>query len=157
MKDILAALHGILEKSSLSADEIMEQAFGVDENGNPRKSKWTFYKEVNPDDTSAKAGFIDMLRVMKVSGVFDALELAADYCGFALVSKDSIRPDKPNWLEEHLQDTGCLGEMARLMEDAAPSTEVYRAAKKAGREIMETAVSYEAGYRMNNLENKAGN
>lgn len=143
MKELLEAAHKILKRSSKSAEEIVEQAFGVDENGNARKSHWTLYKELNPNDNTAKLGALDLFRLMQVTGDVQPLALMAHMLGYMLVDKKSVHPDRPTWEAEHAQDTSDLGEMARLMDAGASPAKVHTQAMRACTNLLETAVRYE--------------
>lgn len=146
MKAILDAAHGILKRSNKSAEEISELAFGVDENGNVRKSHWTLYKELNPNDSTAKLGVIDLFRLMEVTHDVGPLEVIADKLGYLLISKKDVHPDRPTWQGEHAQDSSDLGEMARLMDEGAPPADVQRIAAHLVQNIEETAVQYGRNY-----------
>lgn len=146
MREILEAAHGILKRSRLSAKEIAERAFGVNENGTPHKSHWTLYKELNPNDTTGKLGAVDLYRLMVVTGDVQPLEVMADKLGYLLISKKDVHPDRPTWQGEHAQDSRDLGEMARLMDEGAWPSEVQRIAAKLVQNIEETVVQYGRDY-----------
>ena len=146
MRAILEAAHGILKRSNKSAEEISELAFGVDENGNVRKSHWTLYKELNPNDSTAKLGVVDLFRLMEVTHDVGPLEVIADKLGYLLISKKDVHPDRPTWQGEHAQDSKDLGEMARLMDEGAPPADEQRIAAQLVQNIEETAVQYGRNY-----------
>lgn len=146
MKEILESAHGILKRSRLSVEEIVERAFGVDENGTPRKSHWTLYKELNPNDASAKLGAVDLFRLMQVTGDVAPLEVMARLLGYALLDKRTVMPDRPTWAEEHAQDVKEMGMMVNLMLEGAPPEEVYVALRKLHGNQNETVKRYECDY-----------
>lgn len=146
MRAILEAFHGILKESSLSAEQIVERAFGVDENGNPRKSIFALYREINPTDAGAKLGWVDGCRILEATGIFEPLRLTADRLGFLLVDKRTITPDRPTWEAEHAQDSADMGEMARLMDEGAPPADVQRVGCRLIRNLEETLVRYAQNY-----------
>lgn len=146
MKEILESAHGILKRSRLSAEEIVERAFGVDENGNARKSHWTLYHELNPHDTTGKLGAVDLFRLMQVTGDVAPLEVMARLLGYALLDKRTITPDRPTWEAEHAQDSADMGEMARLMDEGAPPADVQRVGCRLIRNLEETLVRYAQNY-----------
>lgn len=143
MKELLEAAHGILKRSSKSAEEIVELAFGVDENGNARKSHWTLYKELNPNDNTAKLGALDLFRLMQVTGDVQPLALMAHKLGYMLIDKKNVHPDRPTWQGEYAQDSCDVGEMARLMDTGASPAEVHTQAMKVCKNVLETVVRYE--------------
>lgn len=147
MKDILDAAHGILKRSNKSAEEIVELAYGVDESGNPRKSHWTLYKELNPNDTTAKLGAVDLFRLMQVTGDVEPLAIMAHKLGYMLQDVKTVQPDRPTWQGEHAQDSCDLGEMARLMDVGASSFEVQNAAARLIKNVLETVARYTDGQR----------
>lgn len=142
MKEILESAHGILKRSSLSVEQIVERAFGVDENGTPRKNHWTLYKELNPNDSSGKLGAVDMFLLMQATGDVAPLEVMARLLGYALLDKRTVTPDRASWAAEHAQDSCDMGEMARLMDEGAPPAKVQAAAARLIRNIEETMVRY---------------
>lgn len=142
MKEILDAAHDILKRSNISAEEIAEQAFGLDENGNPRKSHWTLYKELNPNDTTAKLGAIDLFLLMRATNDIEPLRVQARKLGYILMPVSAINPDKSTWQEEHVQDSGCFGEMARLMCEGKNPDEVEKAMQRLEKELLETFEQY---------------
>lgn len=146
MNEILESAHGILRRSNLSAEEIVEKAFGVDENGSPRKSHWTLYKELNPGDPSAKLGAVDLFLLMKATGDVGPLEVMARLLGYVLLDKRELSPDRPSWEAEHAQDSRDMGEMTRLMDEGAPPAKVQLAGVKLIRNIEETLLQYERDY-----------
>lgn len=154
MNEILESAHGILKRSKLSAEEIVEKAFGVDENGTPRKSHWTLYKELNPSDPSAKLGAVDLFLLMKASGDVGPLEVMARLLGYVLLDKREVTPDRLSWEAEHAQDSRDMGELARLMDEGAPPARVQLAGVKLIRNIEETLVQYERDYVPNSIENE---
>lgn len=68
----------ILEHPGKSLDEICEEAFGEG------KSKWTLYKELNPEDATAKIGALDLVALMRVCGDVAPLRIMAGRLGQAL-------------------------------------------------------------------------
>lgn len=143
MKSILESFHNILKQSPMSAEQIVEKAFGVDENGNPRKSIFTFYREINPTDAGAKLGWVDGMRIQEAVGIYTPLQLTADRLGFLLQDKRSVVPDCPTWEAEHAQDSMDMGDLTRLMANGAPLAEVQAMALKLIKNIEETVVRYE--------------
>lgn len=141
MKKITDAIANILENSTMSAKEIAEKAFGVDENGKPRKSHWSLYRELNPNDSGAKLGVVDLVRLMEVTGDVAPLELIAAKLGYR-IAKTEVTPDKPTWEGEHVQDTQALGEMSRLMDAGASLEMVEHACNQAIEELLETKKRY---------------
>lgn len=142
MRDILEAAHGILKRSRKSAEEIAEAAFGTDENGNPRKSHWTLYKELNPNDATAKLGALDLFRLMQVTGDVEPLAIMAHKLGYMLQDVKTVQPDRPTWQGEHAQDSCDLGEMARLMDAGASPLEVQGVATRLIKNVVETVAQY---------------
>lgn len=147
MKSILDSFHGILKQCPMSAEQIVEKAFGVDENGNPRKSIFTFYREINPTDAGAKLGWVDGLRIQEAAGIYAPLRLSADRLGFMLQDKREVAPDRKTWAEELAQDLKAVGLFADLMDEGATPEEVYCALQEAKRELSETARQYELDFR----------
>lgn len=146
MREILESAHGILKRSRLGVEEIVERAFGVDENGTARKSHWTLYKELNPNDSSGKLGAVDLFPLMQATGDVAPLEVMARLLGYVLLDKRDVTPDRPTWAAEHAQDSCDMGEMARLMDEGAPPADVQSAARRLIRNIEETLVRYERDY-----------
>lgn len=146
MREILESAHGILKRSRLGVEEIVERAFGVDENGAPRKSHWTLYKELNPNDSSGKLGAVDLFLLMQATGDVAPLEAMARKLGYALLDKRGVTPDRPSWAAEHAQDSCDMGEMARLMDEGATPAEVQSAGCRLIRNIEETLVQYGRDY-----------
>ena len=146
MREILESAHGILKRSSLGVEEIVERAFGVDENGTPRKSHWTLYKELNPNDPSGKLGAVDLFLLMQATGDVAPLEVMARLLGYALLDKRTVTPDRPTWAAEHAQDSCDMGDMARLMDEGAPPAHVERVARSLLKNIEETLVQYGRDY-----------
>ena len=67
MEQILTCLHDTLRRSSLSAEQISERAFGVNgSSGKLNKSLSALYKELDPDITTAKLGLVDFIRIIEV-------------------------------------------------------------------------------------------
>lgn len=146
MKEILDAAYGILKRADISAEEIAIQAYGVDENGKPRKSHWTLYKELNPNDTTAKLGAVDLFRLMAVTGDVKPLEIMAKRLGYILVPESGIQPDCDTWQEEHVQDTCDEGDLMKLMASGADPVEVQARSRLYIKNIMETVISYGDNY-----------
>lgn len=146
MRDILESFHGILKRSKMSAEELADLTFGCDDNGKPHKSHWSLYKELNPEDNTAKLGVIDAYRLMKVSGDIEPLRLMADKLGFIIRRKDDIHPDRPSWQAEHAQDSMELGHMAQLMDAGADPALVQTAAASMAQNAEETAIQYARDY-----------
>lgn len=146
MREILESAHGILKRSRLGVEEIVERAFGVDENGSPRKSHWTLYKELNPNDSSGKLGAVDLFLLMQATGDVAPLEVMARLLGYALLDKRAVTPDRPTWAAEHAQDSCDMGEMARLMDEGATPAEVQSAGCRLIKNIEETLVQYGRDY-----------
>lgn len=140
------ALYRMVHESRLSAEEIVERAFGVNDDGNPKKSKWTLYRELNPDDAGAKLGALDVLRIMLVTGDVRPLEVMAEAVNCIVRPKNAAEPDRPTWAEEHAQDSGRMGQMASLMERGAHPAEVERQAALLKDEIDQTATRYRRQY-----------
>ncbi|MBD5417339.1 MAG: hypothetical protein HDR50_06710 [Desulfovibrio sp.] len=146
MREILESAHGILKRSSLGVEEIVERAFGVDENGSPRKSHWTLYKELNPNDSSGKLGAVDLFLLMQATGDVAPLEVMARLLGYALLDKRTVTPDRSTWAAEHAQDSCDMGAMARLMDEGATPAEVQSAGCRLIKNIEETLVQYGRDY-----------
>ncbi|TIH12766.1 hypothetical protein D0S45_17500 [Marinifilum sp. JC120] len=70
----------VLEHPSMSVEQITEETFG----GN--KSHWTVYKELNPEDSGAKMGVLDLAPLMKTCESTAPLEAIAHQMGMAVVS-----------------------------------------------------------------------
>lgn len=62
-KSVQAMVHG--EPGAISLEALCVDAFGLDSDGNPNKSHWTVYREVNPNDSGAKLGYVTLLQLMK--------------------------------------------------------------------------------------------
>lgn len=142
MKDVLQAAHDMLKNSRMSAEQVAEAAFGTDENGKARKSHWTLYKEMNPEDAGAKLGVADLCRLMAVTGDISPLEVMARNLGYVLRKVDGIEPDQPHWQGEHAQDTRHLGRMSEMMESGANPSIVQTQASRMCTDIEETAIRY---------------
>ncbi|SME96729.1 MULTISPECIES: phage regulatory CII family protein [Desulfovibrio] len=61
----------VLRHRTLSVEQISEQTFGS------AKSHWTLYKELNPEDSTAKMGVLDLVPLMKTCGSITPLEAIA--------------------------------------------------------------------------------
>jgi len=123
MRALLESFHGIMMRTQMSAEELTEVSFGFNSNGRPCKSHWTLYKELNPDDDTAKLGLIDAIRLMEVSGDIEPLYMIADRLGCILRRKDNVQPDCSSWEKQLVQATVFFGKMSHLMEEGAnPST-----------------------------------
>lgn len=110
------------------------------------KAYTTLIRELNPDDDGAKLGADSLLPMMRATGDIRILEWLADRMGYTLIKKSDIVPDRSSWQAEHVQDTGDLGEMARMMDAGAPPSDVYRQCRKACENIQETAAQYEKDF-----------
>lgn len=146
MKEVLQAAHDMLKNSRMSAEQVVEAAFGTDENGKARKSHWTLYKEMNPEDAGAKLGVADLCRLMAVTGDISPLEVMARKLGYVLRKVDGIEPDQPHWQGEHAQDTAHLGRMSELMARGESPSVVQTHATRMCDDIEQTAIRYARDY-----------
>ena len=146
MKEVLLAAHDMLKNSRMSAEQVAEAAFGTDENGKPRKSHWTLYKEMNPEDAGAKLGVADLCRLMAVTGDISPLEVMARNLGYVLRKVDGIEPDQPHWQGEHAQDTTHLGKMSEMMARGESPSVVQTHATRMCDDIDQTAIRYARDY-----------
>lgn len=69
----------VLSHPALSVEQLCEEAFGEG------KSHWTLYKELNPEDRTAKVGALDLVTLMRVCGSVAPLEIMAARLGHALI------------------------------------------------------------------------
>lgn len=69
----------VLNNPLLSVEQICEEAFGES------KSRWTLYKELNPEDGSAKVGAMDLVSLMRVCRDAAPLQIMAMRLGYALL------------------------------------------------------------------------
>jgi len=146
MRGLLESFHGIMMRTQMSAEELAEASFGFNSNGRPCKSHWTLYKELNPDDDTAKLGLIDAIRLMEVSGDIEPLYLIADRLGCMLRRKDNVQPDCSNWEKQHVQTTVFLGKMSHLMEEGAAPNTIQATMESIIQNLEKTALLYSKDY-----------
>lgn len=146
IRELIEALYRMVHESPLSAEEIVERAFGVNDDGNPKKSKWTLYRELNPTDAGAKFGALDMLRVMRITKDLRPLEVMAAAMDCTVRPKNAAEPDKPTWAEEHAQDSGKMGLLVSLMEGGEPPSVVEKQAMLLLEDIQQTVTRYQRQY-----------
>ena len=155
MKEVLLAAHDMLKNSRMSAEQVAEAAFGTDENGKPRKSHWTLYKEMNPEDPGAKLGVADLCRLMAVTGDISPLEVMAHKLGYMLRKVDGITPDQPHWQGEHAQDTVHLGRMSEMMTAGVEPSVLQTYVVRACADLEETAIRYARDFDAGKITNQA--
>lgn len=100
----------------------------------------TLYAELDPwgDPGKAKLGLDDGLEIMRITGDYTGLELAAAAHGFRLFPMNAA-PDKATVAEELADDTQKIGVWARVcMRSDATEAEVHLAAEELRRDVDET-------------------
>lgn len=99
--------------SIIEAIQAPAQQYGIKRlAGELNKAPSTVYSELNPwgDRSKAKLGLEDALEIMRLTGDYTALHLAADQHGFKLIAKSGFTPDAPTMFEEFTQDHKALVE-----------------------------------------------
>jgi len=125
MKTLAAAIQDmVLEHPSMSAAQITEKAFGVDDNGKPIKPTGTLYRELNPDDDGAKLGVFALLKLMEATGCYRPLEIMASLSGFHIVSMHECAPDGANMEEELLQGYQAMARFVAAEQAGASSADL---------------------------------
>ena len=94
---------------------IAEEAFGTDDQGNPHKSKWTLYRELNPEDRGAKIGALDLVPLMRACGSVEPLHIMAAMVGHHLVAADAT-PDGRDMAHECFQGLVAVAEFCKAAE-----------------------------------------
>lgn len=146
MRALLESFHGIMMRTQMSAEELTEASFGFNSNGRPCKSHWTLYKELNPDDDTAKLGLIDAIRLMEVSGDIEPLYLIADRLGCILRRKDNVQPDCSSWEKQYVQVTVFLGKMCHLLKEGAEPSTIQATVASVIQNLEKTALLYAKDY-----------
>ena len=84
MREFLRCVQGMVLDGQISPEQASE-ALGCDEHGRPLKSHWTLYKELNPDDATAKLGAVTLLQLMVIYQNTKPLEIMAKRLGKCVV------------------------------------------------------------------------
>lgn len=78
-KSLTKAIQEMVLRHDLSVEQICDAAF------EGRKSHWTLYKELNPQDESAKIGAVDLVDLMRVCRDVAPLRIMASRLGQVLM------------------------------------------------------------------------
>lgn len=151
---IAHALQAMVLENAKSVEMIAEEAFGTDDAGKPRKSKWTLYREVNPEDSGAKVGVLDLVPLMRACGSLEPLQLIANEMGCRVVCIKDAEPLTPGAAFKELADVASkIGKVAdRLREfmadgklDAQECTALLAACIEAHEELEDLTAGAAAG------------
>lgn len=134
--DLLKAAQDTIDpkNTGLSVEMLCEKAFGLDENGEPNKSQFTLYREVNPNDKGAKLGLVDAARLMNAGGVFTVLHVLAAMTEHRITKAIGI-PDGKDANEEALQGFSAVHRFVEAFLADAPYWELSELLAAAVKEL----------------------
>lgn len=125
----------VLGHPSMSVEQITEEAFGCDEQGKPRKSKWTLYRELNPEDPGAKVGAIELVDLMLACGSPRPLEVMAAEMGLSVSPLAEREPDGRDMTHECLQGFLAVSAFAEAAESGTHYIELEPLLREAVQEL----------------------
>jgi hypothetical protein len=114
----------VLGHPSMSVEQIAEAAFGCDEQGKPRKSPWSLYRMLNPEDPGAKVGAIELVGLMLACGSSAPLHVMAAEMGLIVSATTTHEPDGRDMTQECLQGFLAVSAYAEAAEAGAHYVEL---------------------------------
>ncbi len=125
----------VLGHPSMSVEQIAEGAFGCDEQGKPRKSKWTLYRELNPEDPGAKVGALELVNLMRACGSTTPAEIMAAEVGLSTSPMSGHEPDGRDMTHECLQGFLAVSAFAEAAESGTHYIELEPLLREAVQEL----------------------
>lgn len=128
----------VLRHPVISVEVITEQTFGS------TKSHWTLYKELNPEDSTAKMGVLDLVPLMKTCGSVAPLEAIAQQMNMVVVPlpeagifSDSLEDDMNRTTKEF---SDAVVKFSAIMEDGKVTADEFAEFDKEVMELVSSAL-----------------
>ncbi|MBI9110087.1 phage regulatory CII family protein [Maridesulfovibrio ferrireducens] len=133
----------VLRHHNMSVEVITEQTFGS------TKSHWTLYKELNPEDSTAKMGVLDLVPLMKTCGSVAPLEAIAHQMNMVVVPLpeagifSACLEDDMNRTTKEFSDS--VTKFVAIMEDGKIDRAEFEQFDKEIMELISTALYWRDG------------
>ncbi|WP_031485624.1 phage regulatory CII family protein [Maridesulfovibrio frigidus] len=133
----------VLRHRALSVEQISELTFGS------AKSHWTLYKELNPEDSTAKMGVLDLVPLMKTCGSPAPLEAIAHQMNMVVIPLPEARVCTGHLENDMNRTTKEFGDavvkFSAIMEDGEIKPEEFAEFDKEIMELVSTALYWRDG------------
>lgn len=139
-KSVALTTQSMVLDNDLSTDEI------VDKTWNGSKSRFTLYRELNPEDTAAKLSALDLVPLMKTCGSVAPLKaMAAQMNMTVLELPDATAPEANLELDMNrttLEFSGAVVEFSKMMEDGRVEPHEFRDFDKKVQQFIARALGW---------------